>query len=431
MKRTNWYIHRRTVRWWAAYHSGPEFHAMLCDPPYHLTSITKRFGGADSAPAQFGTDGAFARASRGFMGKQWDGGNVAFNPDTWAALATHLYPGAFGMAFASSRGWHRMAVAIEDAGLIIHPSIFGWSFGSGFPKATRVPDERFNGHRYGLQALKPALEPIIVFQKPYQGRPIDNIVETGAGALNIDGARLGTERVGWAVQPSRGYSGGLDSPEDGGRPVNGRWPANLVLDTEAARRLDAQSGVLTSGTGSFKRASSADGGYAPGVYGKESRPEGTPNITYGDSGGASRFFFNYQHDALDSADPLYYCAKADKSEREAGLKGYDVKPAGAVKREDGGMDGAIPYRANTHPTVKPIDLTRWLATLLLPPAAYGPRRILIPFSGSGSEMIGAMQAGWESITGIEMAREYAAIAEARMAFWSLMGTQRQLDLFAA
>ncbi|GAH08560.1 unnamed protein product, partial [marine sediment metagenome] len=143
--------------------------------------------------------------------KKWDGGDIAYRPATWAALARHLHPGGFIMAFASSRGWHRLAVAIEDAGLVIHPSIFGWVTGQGFPKATRIdtqvdkaagaerevvgphPNDRkthgaipyggktgdgsgvvtapatplaqaWQGHRYGLQAMKPALEPIIVAQ---------------------------------------------------------------------------------------------------------------------------------------------------------------------------------------------------------------------------------------------------------------------------
>ena len=122
---------------WAESYDGPPFHAMLCDPPYEL----------------------------GFMGKDWDRSGIAFQPKTWAALARHLYPGAFGMAFASARGWHRLACAIEDAGLVIHPSIFnwhngetyeigmrGWSCGSGFPKATKISsqiDDRWVKEKYG------------------------------------------------------------------------------------------------------------------------------------------------------------------------------------------------------------------------------------------------------------------------------------------
>ncbi len=111
---------------WAESYDGPKCHAMLSDPPYHLTSITDRFGKPGAAPAQ---GGVYARSGAGFMGKDWDGGDIAFRPDTWAAIAQHLYPGAWGMAFAGSRGWHRMAVAIEDAGLLMQPTIFGWSYG--------------------------------------------------------------------------------------------------------------------------------------------------------------------------------------------------------------------------------------------------------------------------------------------------------------
>ena len=103
-------VERADVLAWASEYDGPKFHALLCDAPYEL----------------------------GFMGKTWDDSGVSFQPETWAALAKHLHPGAFGMTFAGSRTWHRIAVAIEDAGLVIHPSIFAWANGQGFPKATRI-----------------------------------------------------------------------------------------------------------------------------------------------------------------------------------------------------------------------------------------------------------------------------------------------------
>jgi tRNA G10 N-methylase Trm11 len=68
--------------------------------------------------------------------------------------------------------------------------------------------------------------------------------------------------------------------------------------------------------------------------------------------------------------------------------------------------------------VKPIALDKWLATLLLPPAEYGPRRLLNPFCGSGSEAIGAYQAGWEVIYGIEMETDYARIARSRLDYYA-------------
>jgi len=443
-------IYNQDVREWAASYTKGKFHALLCDPPYHLTSIVKRFGKKNSAPAQFGTDGVFSRASKGFMGQEWDGGDVAFDPETWEALGEHLYPGAFGMAFSASRNWHRLAVAIEDAGFIIHPTIFGWLNGQGFPKATNIHkqlDKRdglegkvigekelwghnagtgagsfskngyegmtgvrrsepirepatdlskaWEGHRYGLQALKPAVEPIIVFQKPYEGRPLDNIVEIGAGALNIDGGRIGTSKN-VPASPRRApqnqtYGDLSNDPGTGsGWDVNtGRWPSNFILDEYAAERLDEQSGYLQSGKPSGKKKAGNN------IYGKY-KNEDIDVKGIGDGGGASRFFFNVK-EQIDEADPIYYSAKVSPKERNAGCD----------------------ERVN-HPTLKPIALAKYLATLLLPPDEYAPRRILVPFSGVGSEMIGCALAGWEQICGIEFATEndYVDIAHKRIEYWT-------------
>lgn len=109
--------------------------ALLCDPPYHLISDTRN--GSQRQPGT-GPYGRHTISTKGFMGKEWDGSDISFRPETWKALAQHLLPGAFLMAFGSSRGFHRLAVAMEDAGLILHPTIFLYVFGSGFPKATRV-----------------------------------------------------------------------------------------------------------------------------------------------------------------------------------------------------------------------------------------------------------------------------------------------------
>lgn len=425
-------IYNQDVIEWAREYNKGKFHALISDTPYHLQSIVKRFGKKGSAPAKHGTDGVFSRSSKGFMGQTWDGGDIAFQPDTWSALGEHLYPGAFGMCFSASRNWHRLAVAIEDAGFIIHPTIFGWLNGQGFPKATSIHKqlnkkesedaEMWEGHRYGLQALKPAMEPIIVFQKPYEGKPLDNIVETGAGAINIEGGRIPTqdeyqinrfddgmkpfgngaghkftsEKVGRPLgiphnNSSNGiYSNGLNGSEAAGTTQQGRWPANFILDQSSAESLDRQTGILTSGIPSGKK--SADNN----IYGKY-KNEDIPVTDIGDSGGASRFFYNVQ-EQIDEADPIYYCGKVSPKERNAGIDDE---------------------RCN-HPTMKPIALAKYLATLLLPPDAYAPRRILVPFSGVGSEMIGAALAGWEQICGIEFDTEngYVDIAHKRMEYWS-------------
>lgn len=488
-------IEQADILEWAARYDGPLFHALITDPPYHLTEITKRFGKEGSAPAQFGKDGSFARLSKGFMGKQWDGGRIAFEPETWAALGRLLHPGAFGMAFASTRGFHRMAVAIEDAGFIIHPMIC-WNFASGFPKATRIDvqvdraagaeretvgtrkhapkwaaaelgyrekDNGYNskdrktfdvtapatptaqaweGHRYGMQALKPAIEPIIVFQKPYQGKPVESITRTGAGAINVDGGRI--EGDGWSKQDGNSGAGfktgkfmggvGLGEPtQQGGfrESIAGRWPANLVLShapdcnghcVEACpvRRLGEQSGESESKRSDRGKVEIFDELYkrAPSWHG-ESTERG-----HDDSGTAARFFFNadYALERLEDTDPLIYVPKASTAEREAGLTDFDPTTV------DDGRQTPIdnPYlrgettRRNTHPTIKPISLARHLATLLLPPDMYAPRRILIPFAGAGSEMIGAMLAGWEVVQGVELEADHVEIARARLAFWQQM-----------
>lgn len=114
------------------------FHACVTDPPYHLTSIVKRFGSENAAPAKSnGATGVYARASKGFMGKQWDGGNVAFRPETWAAVHRVLKPGAHLLAFGGERTFHRLACAIEDAGFEIRTT-FLWLHGQGFPKNLNV-----------------------------------------------------------------------------------------------------------------------------------------------------------------------------------------------------------------------------------------------------------------------------------------------------
>lgn len=474
---------------WAKAYDGPKFHALLCDPPYHLSRPS--LGGPSGQYA----DGKGVRPdATGFMGKKWDGGDIAYRPETWVALAEHLLPGAFGMAFASSRGWHRLACAIEDAGLIIHPSIFGWCYGSGFPKATRIDTQidkaagierevigsadsrsRYDGasrlatskrsvgfgsiadkaahtitapatdlarawvgHRYGLQAMKPALEPIILFQKPYIGKPIECITETGAGALNIDGARIdyqdSNDMAGATPQGEcTARSGRLAERAQGGgqrssfeRPdQKGRWPANFYLDEEAARRLGKQSGELKSGTNCIRRQ---EGHFLEhGGLGKA----GDEQVTYGDSGSPARFFFNVDWQ-LEQADPVFYCAKASRKERDRGLEGT-FKAAGCYGEFAARVENGVATnprtnspRRNPHPTVKPLKLTQWLATLLLPPKEYAPRRILVPFAGSGSEMIGAALAGWEEIVGVDKEAEYVEIAEARLEYWTKRPKQLRL-----
>lgn len=403
-----------------------KYHALLCDPPYEL----------------------------GFMGKKWDSSGIAFDPATWSRLGEFMYPGAFGLAFAGSRGWHRMAVAIEDAGFRIHPTIFCWAFGQGFAKGTRIDDQidkaegveqrvvgkmgqwarngldetrslggswqsapnltapvsekaiAFAGHRYGLQALKPAIEPIIMFQKPYKGKPVHNMMETGAGALN-----MAMTRVGDRVVSTRGRSSAAGHLE--GRAIGSNW-SGVVDESERTGGLAANF-TITHGPDCTKDRC---------ICGASEMEKGRRELFF-------ESFFHYEvFEGIDDATRVRYIAKANDKERDAGL---DDLPTQLRRNALTTHNGTGDYRGvdkrplakgkNPHPTVKPIALTKWLATLLLPPDLYAPRKILIPFSGVGSEMIGAQLAGWERVDGIELGEEYVNIASRRLEWWGMVAGQ--------
>jgi hypothetical protein len=184
------------------------------------------------------------------------------------------------------------------------------------------------------------------------------------------------------------------------------------------RHLNEQVGDRTSGAGPVFRKQ--DGGY------NKDWPMGMQASIYGDSGPVSRFFHNADwseevEQRLDTTDPVRYEEKASRSEREEGLR--FVLPCvkcGSIESEThkvtlDGKEIEVACRRDGHPTVKPIGLARWLATLLLPPDRYAPRRLLVPFAGVGSEIIGAKQAGWEEVVGVELHEEYVKIATPRLA----------------
>jgi site-specific DNA-methyltransferase (adenine-specific) len=248
--------------------------------------------------------------------------------------------------------------------------------------------------------------------------------------LNIDGARIPTSE---SLNGGAYAEGGQDRYDgyenwrfkrngDAGvfHQPEGRWPANFVLDEDAAERLDAQGGG-TSVTGVRSARSKAAIVEQTAWLAANHQSTEYPN----DTGGASRYFFNVQSQ-LDEADPVRYCAKASRRERDGGLDEADSKTFGMSNgAQTHGQDydkgqgiGSNRSRQvkNNHPTVKPLALCQWLATLLLPPAAYAPRRLLVPFSGSGSEMIGGLQAGWDLVMGIEKEAEYVELTQARIVF---------------
>jgi site-specific DNA-methyltransferase (adenine-specific) len=364
------------------------FDACLCDPPYGLK----------------------------FMGKDWDHGVPG--PAVWAKVFRVLKPGAFLLAFGGTRTHHRLMCAIEDAGFEIRDCMM-WLYGQGFPKSldigkaidkaagalretlsTRSKRGAFGGVAYAQDswtlaqsnqplalpitapatdaaklfdgygtALKPAYEPIIVAMKPCEGTFAENALKHGVAGINIEAGRIGTSdslnggAYSGGERPTQFMNGGLYRKEaDEYRQPAGRWPSNVILDEEAGAMLDEQSGTLRNGG---QNATSAERISKDNVFGKRT---GITQLA-GDSGGASRFF---------------YCAKASKSERGEG---------------------------NNHPTVKPLKLIEYLARLILPPQGG---KLLVPFSGSGSEMLGARNSGWTDVTGIELSAGYADIAIERL-----------------
>jgi len=393
------------------------FDACVTDPPYHLTTGKK--GGSGPASVNLESPYGRARIGTGFMGKAWDGGDVAFRPETWEAVSRVLKPGAHVMAFGGTRTFHRLACAIEDAGFEIRDTLM-WLYGSGFPKSldiSKAIDKAAGAERkvietkrvkgggtehinrgnlaqdfrpgayqkgepatdaaklwngYGT-ALKPAWEPVILGMKPCDGTFAENALEHGVAGLNIDGSRIESGARPWrearrneaSDEARNAYSKGLAGSKAIDDTDIGRWPANLLLDEEAGTILDSQSGITASGAmrtdiGAYQRKQEVGTSFLRGSSG--------PSNQHADSGGASRFF---------------YTAKADSTERGTG---------------------------NNHPTVKPLDLMRYLCKLLAPPSGG---LFLEPFSGSGTTLIACKALNIRAV-GIELSEEYAEIAAKRL-----------------
>lgn len=366
---------------------SPPIHAIITDPPYGID----------------------------FMGKDWDQGvpTTAY----WRAALDLVQPGAHLLAFGGTRKWHRLAVAIEDAGWDIRDCIM-WVYASGFPKsldvgkavdkhlgAERVPtgigdtNTGMQGGNYGNSGsrdravtlydnpatdearrwdgwgtnLKPAWEPIIVARKPLaEGNVAKNVLKHEAGAINIDATRIPfanaadeTEsktkndhsRFGSGARGQTNAYGEYDKPRTT-YDAPGRWPANLVHDGSP----EVLNGFPTSESRSQEPTKSAGNG-TPGSPWTMTHT----GATYDDAGSSARFF---------------YCAKANAKDRG---------------------------EHNNHPTVKPTDLMRWLARLVCPPGGT----ILDPFMGSGSTGKAAIMEGMKFI-GIELDPETTNIATQRL-----------------
>lgn len=360
-----------------------------------------------------------------FMGKDWDRG-VPGAP-FWTEASRVAKPGSMLLAFGGTRTFHRLTCAIEDAGWTVRDCM-AWLYGSGFPKSADIskaidreagaerektgpmsfadgtkqrrtggagisgnqkgqaegsipatPDaETWDG--YGT-AMKPAYEPIILAMKPLEGTFAQNALKWGVAGLWIDGGRIGTDE-GDRKRPesSPGRVTTMKNPDEYDPSGKGRWPANIILDEEAAEMLDRQSGDKSTGKPHISHTKALRQSVAKG---KEA-PRATRHP--GGSGGASRYFKVLENDLR-----FHYTSKASVSERESGLE----------PSED---------RANLHPTVKPIALMQYLCRLVRMPT---PGMILDPFCGSGSTGIAALREGFDFI-GIELDPNHAETARKRI-----------------
>ena len=369
------------------------FSGCFCDPPYGLS----------------------------FMGREWDG--VVPDVRVWSEVFQVLKPGSHLLAFGGTRTWHRLAVAIEDAGFEIRDTIM-WVYGSGFPKSQDIgklidrkagvkrkvigkktgkvdfssvdedsksmydawqggsnielditaPEtdqaKLFDGYK---TALKPAYEPCILAMKPLDGNYANNAEKHGIAGINIDESRIGTEERTYGGMCDKGYVTGFHEgnwkPKDIEVTVKGRYPANLIHDgsEEVVENFpETKTTYVASHHKNNRTTESSVGDLGhPGEQG------------YDDDGSAARFF---------------YVPKPSTKERNEGIYKGGYK--------------------NTHPTVKPIKLCEYLAQMILPPT--DGHKLLVPFSGSGSEIVGSINAGWSEVTGIEISKEFVEIAKQRI-----------------
>jgi len=369
----------------------------------------------------------------GFMGKAWDRSGIAYSVELWREALRVLKPGGHLLAFGGSRTYHRLACAVEDAGFEIRDQIM-WIYGSGFPKSLDVskaidkaagverevvgirtdgrgaspskianhgPGDTGIGHADGSKqtyyetgpstesakvwqgwgtALKPAHEPIVVARKPLIGTVAENVLKHGTGAINVDGCRVGvgneiistpqsnpakrTGVVGTNLGISRSDVSKFQEAQKASaeRTQNlGRWPANVIHD--------GSEEVLEGFPQTAPSKMAPRGGTNPNPmdWGHD-RPDGHVPKGHNDNGGSAARFF--------------YCAKASKTERGEG---------------------------NTHPTVKPTDLMRYMCRLVTPPGGI----ILDPFAGSGSICRAAYMDGFKYI-GVEIDANYCRIANGRL-----------------
>lgn len=402
----------------------------------------------------------FNIASKGFMGKDWDGSKVAYDVALWREVLRVLRPGGYLLAFGGTRTYHRMACAIEDAGFEIRDQI-QWLFGSGFPKSfnvskamdadagaerevvgryqppgmdkpwnlTQARNERtveiLNSNRNNLDitaaatpeaqdwdgwgtALKPAHEPICMARKPLsEDTIIANIRRWGTGALNIDACRVGFQSD--ADQASAFPGGKITSRGSGtlAGPGSIHEPRRGEFDTQRNRTGRWPANIAHDGSEEVLEAFPESPGQQGDVRGTEPSRTGSEGTNCYNEYGA-RPPAAARQDGGGSAARFFYCAKATSADRHGGVLD-EIKPTmahGNTLRKSENLE----KNGNYHPTVKPVSLMQWLVRMVCPPGGT----VLDPFMGSGSTGKACAMEGFDFV-GMDLDPEYVRIAEARIA----------------
>ena len=429
----------------------------------------------------------------GFMGRSWDSTGIAFQKETWELCFKILKPGGHLLAFSGSRTYHRMAVAIEDAGFEIRDQVM-WLYGSGFPKSMNVGkalDKKLGNKRiktgekkthsnkgikqseqrtaigagaFGQEveedvtvgtsewegwgtALKPAHEPLVLARKPLSEKSVvDNVLKHRTGGINIDECRVEGNDAKYPDTNPDFRDQGRQSKENMGidklsfgqtenvkrkkvvrksRDENGVWTNdNSGMKAEGSEYADADprgrfpSNVMHDGSDVVKdifpntkssnvsreRKTGTEFGQSSG-WNKHNNVDSGLMPAYGDDGSASRYF---------------YCAKTSKAERNQGLDNFPIKQTqgggggiGNYKDDVNSASGKFGSEKapskNTHPTVKPIKLMKYLCRLITPKGGT----VLDPFMGSGSTGMAAKEENFDFV-GIEKEKEYFNIASTRI-----------------
>jgi DNA modification methylase len=345
----------------------------------------------------------------GFMGKHWDSSGIAYNLEVWEQAFRVLKPGGHLLSFGGTRTYHRMVVAIEDAGFEIRDMI-NWVYGSGFPKGLNIGkaidkkngcnptiireykadpnkfpegsirrEEIKDNYKTSYETtpsspeakkwegwgtgLKPAHEPIVLARKPLSEKTVaDNVLKHGTGGINIDGCRVGKE-----------YAGNL---------YTGRFPANLLHDgsDEVLKEFEKAGNC-----GAFAKVKSGQKGFGGIIYGEFKTGGDDGKTFYNDGLGTPARFFQKCEMTEEDYSPFFYCSKANTTERNFGCG------------------------KNNHPTVKPIKLMEYLIKLIIPKEGI----VLDPFAGSGTTCVAAEKNDFKWI-GIDLTDKYCDIAKARI-----------------